>query len=102
MTHVKRRVVRHFALVPLLTALALTVLSSPALLQPVPGGAIPQAEAVVEGQGILEKIGCLGCAAAIIGGGGASILGLVAILGANPEVVYLCGAACLLAFGAGD
>jgi hypothetical protein len=55
------------------------------------------AEAVV-GEGFWAKLGCVGCAAAILAAGGTSLVGLAIIAGLYPEAVAGCAVGCIAAF----
>lgn len=53
----------------------------------------------VEGGQSLLKGGCILCVAAIIAGGGASIVGLIALAAAAPFATGACSFVCTLGFG---
>lgn len=56
----------------------------------------------LEGGGLWEKLGCLGCGTGILLAGGGSVVGLIALGGAYPHIVIGCAAACIAAFGADE
>jgi hypothetical protein len=64
-------------------------------LHPVP---VEMTSTEVSGQGILAKLGCLGCAGVILGVGGTSVIGVAITAVAFPELIAVCGAGCILAF----
>lgn len=93
----RARTVRALLLLSFL-ALALAPATSP--LPPPVGPAAVAAdpgEAVV-GRGPLDTFACLGCAGAVVGLGGTSVVGVVAVLSAWPEIGIGCGLACYNAF----
>lgn len=61
--------------------------------------AVEREATAVEGGQALARVGCLGCAGAILVGGGASILGLIALASVAPFAVGACSFVCTLGFG---
>jgi hypothetical protein len=54
----------------------------------------------IAGSGFWQRLGCLGCGTGILMVGGSSVVGLVAIGGAFPQLLAGCATACAVAFGA--
>jgi hypothetical protein len=70
-----------------------TVLATSALTPP------PAAEVEsLLGAGIVDKVACLGCAAVLLGGGGATLGGLLLEATFFPEAFGACAYTCVVAF----
>lgn len=83
----------------LLLASLLVVTVAPTVPPTAP--AVPAVATSVErvvGRGPLDAFACLGCAGVVVGLGGTTVLGVVGLLSAWPEIGIGCGLACYEAF----
>lgn len=74
-----------------------TVFATAAMKPPSAGSAPAQVESLV-GAGISDKVACLGCAAVLLGGGGATLGGLLLEATFFPEAFGACAYTCIVAF----
>lgn len=86
------------SVVLLLVLLTIGLLQSAPSAPAGPAPAAASATSGVMGSGPLLRFACLGCASAIVGLGGGSIIGYAVMTLAMPEVVALCGWSCYEAF----
>jgi hypothetical protein len=74
-----------------------TVLAASAPTPPSPASGPAEVESL-GGAGVFDKVVCLGCAAALLGGGGATLGGLLLEATFFPEAVGACAYTCIVAF----
>lgn len=69
------------------------------IAEPLGQGAVEQGVFAVEGGQALARTGCILCVAGILFGGGASIVGLIALAAAAPIATGACAFVCTLGYG---